>query len=311
MRLMRLFTISATLCMAALVVPAAPAVASSGHGSFPTLISLPDGFQPEGIAIGRAPFAYLGSRATGSIYRADLRTGQGAIISTGPGTPSLGLKTDGRGRLFVSGGTGGDARVIDIRTGKVLASYRLATGASFINDVVLTDRAAWFTDSTNPFLYALPLGRNGSLPRQDQVIRLPLTGDLVYTTGTNANGIVTTPDGRGLLVVQSNTGGLFRVDPRTGVTRAVDLGGESLVNGDGLLRDGRTLYAVQNRLNVIAVLRLDRAGTSAQVQTRLTDPRLDVPSTVALFGDRLYLPNARFTTPPGPTVPYSVVAVRR
>lgn len=110
MRLRNLFTISATLCMAALVLPAAPAVASSGHGSFPTLISLPDGFQPEGIAIGRAPFAYLGSRATGSIYRADLRTGKGAIISNGPGTPSLGLKTDGRGRLFVSGGTGGDAR---------------------------------------------------------------------------------------------------------------------------------------------------------------------------------------------------------
>jgi sugar lactone lactonase YvrE len=309
MRLRNLFMISATLCMAALVVPAAPAVAFSGHGSFPTLISLPDGFQPEGIAIGRAPFAYLGSRATGSIYRADLRTGKGAIISVGPNTPSLGLKTDGRGRLFVSGGTGGDARVVDIRTGKVLASYRLATGPSFINDVVLTDQAAWFTDSTNPFLYALPLGRHGALPRQDQVVRLPLTGDLVYTTGTNANGIVTTPDGRGLLVVQSNTGGLFRVDPRTGVTRAVDLGGESLLNGDGLLRDGRTLYAVQNRLNTIAVLRLDRTGTSARLQTRLTDPRLDVPSTVASFDDRLYLPNARFTTPPGPTVPYSVVAV--
>lgn len=245
MRLRNLLTISATLCMAALVVPAAPAMASSGHGCFPTLISLPDGFQPEGIAIGRAPFAYLGSRATGSIYRADLRTGKGAIISTGPGTPSLGLKIDGRGRLFVSGGTGGDARVVDIRTGRVLASYRLATGPSFINDVVLTDQAAWFTDSTNPFLYALPLGRHGALPNQDQVVRLPLTGDLVYTTGTNANGIVTTPDGRGLLVVQSNTGGLFRVYPRTGLTRAVDLGGESLLNGDGLLRDGRTLYAVQ------------------------------------------------------------------
>jgi sugar lactone lactonase YvrE len=305
--------IIATLSAAAalVVVPAVPSpvMASGPAAPPPTMIALPDGFQPEGIAIGRAPFAYLGSRATGSIFRADLRNGQGKIISTGPGTPSLGLKTDDRGRLFVSGGTGGDARVVDIRTGQVLASFQLATVPSFVNDVVLTGRVAWFTDSTNPVLYGLPLGRNGALPKPDQVIRLPLTGDVKFAAGTNLNGIVTTPDGRALLAVQSNTGLLFRIDTRTGVTRTVDLGGENLINGDGLLRDGRTLYAVQNRLNMVAVLRLDRTGSSARVRTRLTDPRLDVPSTVAAFGNRLYLPNARFTTPPGPTVPYAVIAI--
>jgi len=36
-----------------------------------------------------------------------------------------------------------------------------------------------------------------------------------------------------------------------------------------------------------------------------------VPTTVAAFRDRLYLPNARFTTPPTPTTPYSVVAIDR
>ncbi|MFI7149916.1 hypothetical protein ACIBO2_33750 [Nonomuraea sp. NPDC050022] len=76
----------------------------------PTSLSLPDGFQPEGIAIGPGPFAFIGSMADGSLYRADLRTGRGAIISRGPGTPSLGMKTDPRGRLFVAGGTGDDAR---------------------------------------------------------------------------------------------------------------------------------------------------------------------------------------------------------
>jgi sugar lactone lactonase YvrE len=288
--------------------PPGPAGSEAPRAGWPTTIALPLNFQPEGIAIGVAPVAYLGSRRDGSIYRVDLRTGAGTTISPGPGTPSLGLKLDQRGRLFVSGGTGGDARVIDSRTGQLLASYPLATpGASFINDVILTRDAAWFTDSTNPVIYKLALGRGGTLPPAPA--RLPLTGDLVYTTGTNANGITTTPDGRALLVVQTNLGRVFRVDPATGVTRAVDLGGESLVNGDGMLRLGRTLFVMQNRLNTLAVLTLDAAGTSARLRTRLTDPRFDVPTTIASFGSRLYLPNARFTTPPTPTAPYSLIAI--
>ncbi|MGK8512010.1 hypothetical protein ACRS5S_29650 [Nocardia asiatica] len=76
----------------------------------PATFDLPAGFQPEGIAIGSAPFAYFGSRADGSIYRAGLLTGRGDIVSPGPGTPALGLQVDRHGRLFVAGGTGGDAR---------------------------------------------------------------------------------------------------------------------------------------------------------------------------------------------------------
>ncbi|GLW12966.1 hypothetical protein Misp01_80940 [Microtetraspora sp. NBRC 13810] len=299
--------IAVTVLLVTLIgTPAQARTAPRAH--FPAAFPLPAGFQPEGVAIGPGPTAFFGSRATGAIYRADLRTGKGKIVNAGPGTPSLGMKTDRRHRLFVAGGAGGDARVIDTRTGAVLRSYPLATGAAFVNDVVLTGDAAYFTDSTNPVLSKLPLGRSGSLPHA--AVQVPLTGDLVYGAGINANGIAETPDGRALLVVQSSTGGLFRVDPATGVTKRVNLGGETLVNGDGLLLDGRLLYVVQNRLNTVAVLRLSRDGTSGQVVARLTDPRFDVPTTVAAYGGRLYLPNARFTTTPAPDTPYDVVAVR-
>jgi sugar lactone lactonase YvrE len=295
--------------MVALLVAGTPTVAAAGEGKFPTRFSLPNGFQPEGIAIGPGPVAYFGSLADGSIYRASLRTGKGKIVADGPGTPSVGLKTDHRGRLFVAGGPAGDARVIDVRTGALLARYALATGDTFINDVVLARGAAWFTDSRQQVLYKLPLGRHGRLPAA--AVKIPITGDLVFIDGFNANGIESTPDGRALLVVQSNTGGLFRVDPATGASRKVDLGAETLANGDGLLLCGRTLYAVQNFANVVAVVELNRSGTRGVVTKRVGDRRFDVPTTVASFRDRLYLPNARFTTPPTPTTPYNVVAINR
>ncbi|WP_157996051.1 hypothetical protein [Thermomonospora amylolytica] len=171
---------------------------------------------------------------------------------------------------------------------------------------VLHRDAAWFTDSTDKVLCKLPLGRDGALPAAAR--RLEITG-VEYGEGVNANGIVPTPDGRNLLVVQSNQGRLLRVDPRTGRAGVVDLGGESLQFGDGLLLKGRTLYAVQNRLNVVAEVRLNDAGTAGTVVRRIGDPRFDVPTTAAAFKGRLYLPNARFTTPPTPTTSYNAVAI--
>ncbi|MFK3981876.1 SMP-30/gluconolactonase/LRE family protein [Micromonospora sp. NPDC050397] len=281
---------------------------------FPGTFSLPDGFQPEGIAIGALPYAFFGSRASGAIYRVNLVTGRGEEIHPGSGTPSQGMKVDLRGRLFVGGGnmaSGAAARVYDAFSGEILASYQFNAVPSFVNDVVLTPDAAWFTDSTNPVLYKLPLNRWGGLPDADDVLTVPLTGDIGYGTGINANGIETTPDGRALLVVQSSTGTLFRVDPATGVSRKVDLGGEVLTNGDGLLRHGRSLYVVQNRLNTVAEYTLDRAGTSGRLVEQVTSPGFDVPTTVAAYGNRLYLPNGRFTTPPTPTTPYTVTSIPR
>jgi sugar lactone lactonase YvrE len=294
----------------AAAAPAAPA-ATERTGLFPETIALPTGFQPEGITIGALPYAYLGSLADGSIYRANLVTGGGRIISEGPGTPSVGLKLDSRGRLFIAGGGAGDARVVDARSGEILASYAVATTPAFVNDVVVTPDAAWFTDSQNAVLYGLPLGANGALPSADRVIRLPLTGDWVQVEGFNANGIARTPDGRALLVVQSATGLLFRVDPRTGVATRVDLGGELVINGDGLLVIGRTLYVVQNFQNQVAEFRLNPAGTTGALVARHTHPEFDVPTTVAAWGPRLYLPNARFGNESPTTAEFWINAIPR
>ncbi|MFI9504844.1 SMP-30/gluconolactonase/LRE family protein [Nocardia sp. NPDC052566] len=305
----RAFGISAALVCLGMLVPACQSAA--GDPVLPTAIELPAGFRPEGIAIGSEPVAYIGSMADGSIYRADLKTGQGAVFSRGPGTQALGLQLDNRGRLFVAGGTGGDARVIDTHTGDVLAKYQFATPPdTFVNDIVFTPAGAWFTDSRAPVLYHLPIGPDGTLPQPDAVVRRPLTGDIAYVPEAfNANGIVRTPDGAALIIVQSVTGRLFRVDPATGVARQIDLGTESVPEGDGLFLRDNTLYVVQNRRNAIAVITLDPAGTKGKVERRVTDSRFDVPATIAAYENRLYLPNARFDTPPEPTTPYNAVAI--
>ncbi|WP_328392138.1 SMP-30/gluconolactonase/LRE family protein [Nocardia sp. NBC_00416] len=296
-------------CLGATVsVPADRAVAES-----PRVVDLPAGFQPEGIAIGTRPIAYIGSRVDGSLYRADLVTGRGAVLSRGPGTPSLGVALDHRGRLFVAGGTGGDARVVDSRTGAVLANYQLGTPPeTFVNDVVLTPTGAWFTDSRTPVLYHLPLGPGGALPGPAAVQGRALTGDIGYVAGAiNANGIVRTPDGTGLIIVQSVTGRLFRVDPATGVATRIDLGPEAVPDGDGLLLRGCVLLVVQNRRNTLAEIRLDSAGTRGELTDRFTEPGFDVPTTVAIHSGRLYLPNARYATPSTPATRYTVVSVDR
>ncbi|GIF46640.1 hypothetical protein DFJ67_8500 [Asanoa ferruginea] len=303
----RLATIALGLTAALTATLLGPASTATAHEKtlFPSTIALPNGFQPEGIAIGKVPYAYFGSRATGAIYRASLVTGRGEIINPGFGAGSLGLKLDQRGRLFVAGAGSGDGRVADARTGATLKIWNFTDATSFVNDVILTPDAAWFTDSQNPVLYRVSTKR-------DTFTTVPLTGDFVFTPGaTNANGIARTPDGRNLLIVQSNTGLLFVVDPDTGGTKQVDLGGEVLTNGDGLWLDGRTLYVVQNRLNQIAVVDLNRAGTRGAVVRRITSPGFDVPTTIAAYGKRLYLPNARFTTPPAADTTYTAVAVRQ
>jgi len=300
LRLAAVALLSGAALATALVAPAQAHPSPDHHQARLNRIDLPTGFQPEGITIGRGPRAYLGSRANGDIYAANLRTGKGRVISKGlgVGNPSIGLKID-RDRLYVAGGSTGTGRVINARNGKILKSYEFTANDSFVNDVVLTRRAAWFTDSLQAQLYVVPRVRHGRPAANFRTV--PLRGDWVQsgTAGTNnANGIAQTPDHRALLVVQSNTGYLFRVNKQTGVAKRVDLGDTLLTAGDGLLVRGRTLYAVQNRENKVAVVRLSQSGRRGTLVRTLMSEKFDVPTTVAFYRGSLYLPNARFRLQP-------------
>lgn len=285
---------------------AAPAAAQP----FPDVIPLADGSQPEGIAVGRGTTFYVGSIPTGSVYRGDLRTGRIELLVDRDDRAAIGLAADRRGRLFVAGGPTGDGFVYDARTGAELAAFDFADGETFINDVVVTRTAAWFTDSFNPFLYRVPIGPGGSLGTTAE--QVPLSGDYAHLTGTfNLNGIDATPNGRVLVAVQSANGALYRIDPGTGEATLIDLGGDAVPNGDGILLDGRRLYVVQNFLNQIAVIDLSADLLSGEVVGTITDPDFDIPTTIAEHGRALYAVNARFSTPPTPDTEYDVVRVSK
>jgi hypothetical protein len=157
------------------------------------------------------------------------------------------------------------------------------------------------------FLYKVPIGRNGQLGAAQSV---PLTGDIVYQSGFNVNGIDATPKGRTLIIVQTNTGKLFKAN-RKGVTHEIALGGAS-VPGDGILLHGKKLYAVvRSPQDGVVVIKLRHNLASGSVLRTITNPDLDEPTTIDEHGSRLYAVNARFSTPPGPDVPYWVTKLRR
>jgi len=307
-------TVAAALVAAAALalVPTGPAGAHKGGGGGPETIALPAGWQPEGIAAGPRGSLFVGSIPTGRVLRLDPRTGrQRIVVPQREGRAAIGLKYR-HGKLFVAGGPTGHAFVYDARTGRDVADVTLTTDPAFINDVTLAPRAAWFTDSVNQRLYRLDLGRRGT--PATTATPVPITGDLDYDDDPatfEANGIAAAKGGRVLLVVQSRTGGLFRVDAATGASTRVALtGGDgTLPNADGILLEGRTLYVVQNQLNRIAVVRLSRDLGRGTIVRTITDDDFDVPTTIARQRGVLYAVNARFGTEATPETEYHVVRV--
>lgn len=312
--------------------PAVPVADRARFTRFPDVITLPTGFQVEGIEIGEGTTFYASSLADGSIFKGDLKTGQGSVFNTPNGFQAVGMSYDKRtGLLFVAGG-GGQAFVYDGDTGELVASYNLAAKAgadlnplgSTVNDVIVTYDAAYFTDSYNTFLYKVPLGRGGALPASEDAVEVLHMDGFVYTADPNfflieANGIVSTdPLGRQLIVNNMATGIFYLVNTQTGLATPIDIPGvdpSAFTWGDGLLLAGHTLYVCQNFPNKIAVIELSPDFTTGTWVKDITQENFVEPATIARFDNNLYAVNAHFFEfyilglDPS-TLPYEVVKVR-
>jgi sugar lactone lactonase YvrE len=300
----RLAVLAAVL--AALTATAAPAVAKHPDEQ----IVLPGATGAEGIAKGAGATFYAGDLFAGDIYRGNLQRGTAELFVDAPaGRMAVGMAVDLRHRLlFVAGGFDGTAHVYDTRTGATVATVQLTAPPALINDVAVTRQGAWFTDSAQAQLYFVPISAGGALgaPRT-----LQLSGPAADVSAeVNNNGIQATPNGKTLIVAHSGQGALNVVDPATGASRMI--AGVDVASVDGILLAGGELYAVQNFLNQIAVVRLSPDLTSGTVEELITSDLFQIPTTVARFGDRLATVNAKFDTGFPPTADqYEVIIVDR
>jgi sugar lactone lactonase YvrE len=302
--------LSAALVLGAFAPAASAHDSMPGGGATPVRIDLPNAWQPEGIAAGRGSSLFVGSLANGAIWRGDARTMTGSVLVPGAsGMVAVGLEYEARhNRLWVAGGATGQVRVYDAGTGALVKTYSFAP-AGFLNDLVVTGHAVYVTDSGIQQLDVIPLGEDGALPDPSAATTLPLTGDISFVANQfNANGIVA--KGHWLIIVQSNTGDLFRVDPKTGATLRIDLGGATVTNGDGLLLHGSRLYVVRNQNNEIDVLKLRHHLLSAKLTSTITSAGFDTPTTIAFQRGRLWAANARFSTPPAADTAYWITGLR-
>ena len=283
---------------AALAVPLV-VLTTAAVAVFPSSIPLPDDFAPEGVAVGRGTTFYAGSLVDGDIYRGDLRTGEGEVFVDVTGRQAAGLKVDNRhGLLFVAGGATGSAFVYDLRDGSTVADIPLAAAdASLINDVVVTQQGAWFTDTFSPVLHLVPFEPGGEL---GDPIALPVTGPAATMLGFGLNGIDATPNGRTLIVGHTGLGALFTVDPETGASQQIELPAGTIAPDtlDGILLDGKILWTVENFANEVTGIRLSPDLSSGTVTALITNADVDglfrVPTTIAEHGQRLVLVNGRF-----------------
>jgi Cu-Zn family superoxide dismutase len=284
-------TLATAVFLLALIAGATTALAASR----PETYLLPgDDVFPEGITFQEASgFFYVSSTTDGTIFRGHVDDPTAEVFLPGGAdgrTTAVGLEVDRLARLFVAGGASDQVFVYDTRSSELLAA--LAVDGGFINDVAVTRAGdAYFTDSLVPLLYRVSQTA-GTYTLEPW---LDFTGTpLEFQDGFNVNGIVATPDDRYLIVVQSNTGKLFRITIATREVVEIDLGGAALTNGDGLVLQGNTLYVVRNALEEIAVVRLTQQYIQGQVVGTITDPSFDFPTTAALARGRLLVVNSQF-----------------
>ena len=252
----------------------------------------------EGIGVDRRAgvFYVSATNQSGALYRGDTRKGDQVLQLWQPpttGDNGRGIDVDRHGRVYVAGGPAAEVRVFS-RGGELLAELPTAVTGSFLNDVWIgPDDAAYVTDSSLPVIW-----RVSERPAGWRIERwLDVSPTITYTPSLSdfdLGGLVTTANRRFLLTAQGTTGQLWRIDLRTRQIAEVDLGGTRLVNADGIVLRGRTLWVVQNFTRRITKLKLRHGFSSATVEEVLATSASRTFTTAKRVGGRLLVVDSKF-----------------
>jgi hypothetical protein len=298
----------ATILLTATLSTAVPAheIDQTERVIWPDLIPIPVGFEPEGIELGRNQDFFVGTLAfsgnhtnAGAIYKGNLLTGEGQVLVQPTGKPLAGLSYDARtDYLYATTGFANPNRERGVKvytgTSGLLLAEIIFGDEMVINDLLVTERAVYCTDSINPTLYKIPLEDDGKV-FSSVAEKIEMIG-FEQVERTNANGLAGDFDGKELVVINSRTGVLYLVDTESGIATPVDIQGEEqlFVRGDGLYMDGRTLYIMQNFTQKIAVVQLSDDLTQGTFIKNLVSDDFAVPTTITGYGDCIYAINTHY-----------------
>ena len=189
------------------------------------------------------------------------------------GKSAVGLKVK-RGKLYVAGGETGSITVYDIATKAQVAKFETGSGG-FLNDLLVTRNGdVYVTDSFRPTLWHVTREQvDGGLRHAAGARR---QRPIPYRTGEfNLNGIVA-KSARKLVVVDSNSGKLFRIKlghDGDAIDSIDEITGATVPGGDGMLLDNGRLVVVQGdprRSCRSSSSRTAPAGRSSSARRRAT-----------------------------------------
>ncbi len=262
---------------------------------------------PEGVATrGGGKVFFVGATGDGTIYRGTVSNPTVTeFIPGAAGKSAVGMKIRG-GKLYVAGGATGKISVYSLRTKELLATFDTGPGG-FLNDLVVTGKGVFVTDSFRPTLWRVTNAQVRAGSGTPQAI--PVAPEIAYTPGAfNLNGIVAR--GHQLIVVQSNTGKLFSIAVKKGgTTREIhEIASDPVFGGDGMLLDRGRLIVVRGSPAALLFLKLKHHASSAKLVATQTDSTLRGPSTVARARHLYLVVNADFATS---TIPFTVSGLPR
>ena len=274
---------------------------------------------PEGVVADEATgLFYVSSTADGTIFRGHVSDPTAEVFLAGGAdgrTTAIGLELDANGNLIIAGGATGSIWAYDTADGSLVARFTTPAGATFINDVAAVPSGDVFaTDSVRPILWrlsaeALEAGGGATVAAEPW---LDFTGTaLMYQPGFNVNGIAASANGEYLVLVQSNTGKLFRVTVATKEVVEIDLGGATVMAGDGLVLRGSTLWVVRNSAGVIERVQLRENLTAGTILRSYSDASFGFPTTADILRGRMLVVNSQFDKRPTMTqvLPFTVSSI--
>lgn len=166
---------------------------------------------------------------------------------------------------------------IDAASGRVLARYPAPGAEQMLGDLTLTPDGTVYVAGGDLFQLK---------PGSEALEVLLPAGPM-----RSPQGMAVTPDGAALIVADYSSG-LWRVDRTSGAAARLEApANASLIGVDGLITDGRVVYALQNGTAPQRVLKLTLdAGWSriAAVEVLAANlPRIDEPTTGLVYDGRL------------------------